>query len=75
MKTMASMIVRHHLITILVLLVVEEVEPLEDKDRVILRRAQQILTPLKLRDPCTIRKMDILHTNRRLHQLGAINVS
>ena len=75
MKTMASMIVRHHLITILVLRVVEEVELLEARDRVILRRAQQILTPLKLRDQCTIRKMDILHTNLRLHQLGAINVS
>ena len=72
---MASMIVRHHLITILVLRVVEEVELLEVRDRVTLRRAQQILTPLKLRDQCTIRKMDILHTNLRLHQLGAINVS
>ena len=68
------MIVLHHLIIILVRLGVEEAEHQEVKDQVILKKALQILTPLKLQDQCTIRRMDTLHTNLRLHQREAINV-
>ena len=68
------MIVLHHLITIRELQVAE-VAHLGVKDQDTLKKAQRIHTLRKLRDQYTIPKTVILHTNLRLHQQGAINVS
>ena len=74
MKNTDLMIVLHHLITIRELQVVE-VAHLGVKDQDTLKKAQRIHTLRKLPDQYTIPKTVILHTNLRLHQQGAINVS
>ena len=75
MMIMDLMTVPHLPIITQELLVVEEVVHQEDKDLGIRKKAQQILTLQQLLGLCIIRKMDILHTNRRPLQLEATNVS
>ena len=68
------MIVRHHLITIRELQVVE-VAHLGVRDQDTLKKVQQIHTLPKLPDRYTIPKTVILHTSHRLLRLGVTNVS